>query len=208
MWGERGGMTTRGANKRDVIVAAATELIRTRGVHETSIADIIGASGASAGTIYHHFAGKHDIILAVALTAVGGPLQAAIASTGDGPISPGDVFRVVARTVLGGQIESAVIVQLWAGSAAEPGLKEFLQREMAGARQAVIQRIDAWLEEHEVALPGHAERLAELTIGLVMGLLAERLIISDIDQDAYVRNAARMLDAAALAPEASSPTAG
>jgi AcrR family transcriptional regulator len=37
------------------MIEAAAELIRTRGLHDTSFTDILDASGAARGAIYHHF---------------------------------------------------------------------------------------------------------------------------------------------------------
>ena len=59
-------MARRYGASREAILNAADTLIRQRGVAGTSVADIIAASGTSAGAIYHHFESKHDIVLAVA----------------------------------------------------------------------------------------------------------------------------------------------
>ena len=67
-------------SKREQIVTAATELIRTEGVRAASIAKIIAASDSSAGSVYHHFANKNEIVMAVARRALVEPLEAAIAA--------------------------------------------------------------------------------------------------------------------------------
>lgn len=186
-------------------MAATARLIRQRGVHGASIADIIEQAGTSAGTIYHHFANKHDIVLAVARAAVSEPLAAALARYADRPLSPGEVLAAVvsiART----DVESALIVQLWAGSAEEPRLAALLREEMAGVRSEIVGHLGRWLADRGIADPDGtaALELAQVIMGQAMGVLAQRLILGDIDQDAHLAAAARVLEAGAPAISRSS----
>lgn len=50
---------------RDCIVLAAMRLFGEKGYHSTSVADILGASKVNAGSMYHLFPGKQDVLLAV-----------------------------------------------------------------------------------------------------------------------------------------------
>ena len=47
------------------ILDAATEVFRARGFSAATMADIVEASGASIGSIYHHFGGKRELFLAI-----------------------------------------------------------------------------------------------------------------------------------------------
>jgi AcrR family transcriptional regulator len=57
--------TVRGAATRARIVEAATGLVRARGVANTTIDAVIEASKASKSQVYHYFADKDDLVLAV-----------------------------------------------------------------------------------------------------------------------------------------------
>ena len=57
--------TARGAATRARIVDAATELVRAHGVANTTIDAVIEASKVSKSQIYHYFADKDDLVLAV-----------------------------------------------------------------------------------------------------------------------------------------------
>ena len=50
---------------RDRIVFAALRLFALKGYGSTSVADILQAANVNAGSIYHFFPGKQDILLAV-----------------------------------------------------------------------------------------------------------------------------------------------
>src|SRR5216110_3216938 len=56
---------TRGANGRDAILTAALERFYEFGYHGTSIRDIAQSAGMTAPSLYHHFAGKQDILRTV-----------------------------------------------------------------------------------------------------------------------------------------------
>ncbi|HXH22283.1 MAG TPA: TetR/AcrR family transcriptional regulator [Dehalococcoidia bacterium] len=57
-------------NSRRAILDAALELFASRGYEETTIEDVRLASGASTGSIYHHFKSKHALATALYLEGV------------------------------------------------------------------------------------------------------------------------------------------
>lgn len=184
-------------SKRDSIVDAAARLIRTEGVHAASISEIIAESGSSAGTIYHHFANKNEIVLAVAQAAVVEPMTQLITAHHGGGLSPAQLFRAVVENVITGEVQSALIVQLWAGSSHEPLLKEIMRAQTEGLRVQLTAHVAAHLRARGVdRADERAETLAMLTLGQAMGLLAQRTLVPDLDEARYVDAACRMLDAA------------
>ncbi len=185
-------------NKRHSILEAAAHLIRTEGVHAASISEIIREARASAGTIYHHFGSKVDIVLAVAQAAVVDPLEQILARESGEGTSPGELLRETVHAVMEGDVESALIVQLWAGSSREPQLQEVLRRQMAQVHAGMAREIARWLTARGVPdAEARSVHLAHVTMGQAMGLLAERTILTDLDREAYLDEAAALLDAAA-----------
>jgi len=47
------------------ILDAATDAFGTRGFTAATMADVVAGSGASIGSIYHHFGGKGELFLAI-----------------------------------------------------------------------------------------------------------------------------------------------
>jgi AcrR family transcriptional regulator len=58
-------LTARGAKTRAKIVAAAANLMYSKGVGGTTLDDVIAASGVSKSQLYHHFDGKDALVRAV-----------------------------------------------------------------------------------------------------------------------------------------------
>jgi AcrR family transcriptional regulator len=55
----------RGAATREQFIAVATRLFAERGYDDTSIESVLQATGASRGSLYHHFKGKDALFEAV-----------------------------------------------------------------------------------------------------------------------------------------------
>lgn len=80
------GRVERGRTTRDELVAAATELFAANGYEHTSIESVLEQTGASRGSLYHHFASKQALFEAVVERVearVGEALFAAVRATGD-----------------------------------------------------------------------------------------------------------------------------
>jgi AcrR family transcriptional regulator len=59
------GLTTRGAATRSRILGAAADLIYEHGVDQTSLDEVMAASGVSKSQLYHYFADKDALVLEV-----------------------------------------------------------------------------------------------------------------------------------------------
>ena len=69
--GIRGQKKLKQPSKRNLIVAAASELFSTRGYVASSMEDIALATRLSKGAIYHYFTGKDEILYAICSEYVG-----------------------------------------------------------------------------------------------------------------------------------------
>ena len=68
------------------ILDAATDVFATRGFTAATMADVVAGSGASIGSIYHHFGGKSELFLAIfeqMANAVDRRIDAAMRRAGD-----------------------------------------------------------------------------------------------------------------------------
>jgi AcrR family transcriptional regulator len=88
------------------ILDAATEVFATRGFTAATMADVVAASGASIGSIYHHFGGKNELFLAIfeqMATAVDRRIEAAMERAGlqtDTAADPRRIFELHVRAYL------------------------------------------------------------------------------------------------------------
>jgi AcrR family transcriptional regulator len=90
-----------GATQRRIL-DAATEVFATRGFTAATMADVVAASGASVGSIYHHFGGKNELFLAIferMATAVDERIEAAMRQAAEGA-DPRRIFELHVRAYL------------------------------------------------------------------------------------------------------------
>jgi AcrR family transcriptional regulator len=59
------GRTAKGDATRSLIIEKATTAFVDAGYHATSIEDVLAIAGVSRGALYHHFAGKDELFVAV-----------------------------------------------------------------------------------------------------------------------------------------------
>src|ERR1700753_27425 len=85
-WERMNRNVERGQATRTQLIEVATGLFATRGYEGTSIEAVLAESGASRGSLYHHFAGKDALFLAVLEdvgTTVTAQVTAAMRDAGD-----------------------------------------------------------------------------------------------------------------------------
>jgi AcrR family transcriptional regulator len=84
------------------ILDAATEVFSKRGFSAATMADIVAQSGASIGSIYHHFGGKKELFLAIYdRLSADVELRTAEAARESAALDSGQAFGVHARAYLG-----------------------------------------------------------------------------------------------------------
>jgi AcrR family transcriptional regulator len=80
-------------NRRDALVRAAAELFRAKGFDGTTIRDIAGAVGMQPGSPFHHFANKHELLLAVMEEGLRAGLDRTRAVVDSSGLAPVERFR-------------------------------------------------------------------------------------------------------------------
>jgi AcrR family transcriptional regulator len=70
--------------QRGRIIAAAVELVRTRGYGGCTVSAVASRAGIASGTVYNHFAGKTDLLAEVFRAVVGREVDAVHAAVASG----------------------------------------------------------------------------------------------------------------------------
>jgi len=77
---------------REAMLGSAVRLFRERGVGDTSVGDVLAASGAPRGSVYHHFPGGKKQLVSEAIEAAGEYVAANFDRSEDGPAEMVDRF--------------------------------------------------------------------------------------------------------------------
>lgn len=81
------------ATTRDRIVTAAAEQLRVGGYHSLSVKAVLGAAGATVGSMYHFFPGGKVELVDLALEATGDVYRQLLSAIADGAANPADAVE-------------------------------------------------------------------------------------------------------------------
>lgn len=191
--------------RRNQILDAALRCFADRGFQSTSMADIISASGLSAGAIYLYFEGKWELALAVARRVAGGPLdEPPMLDPTGAPLSPPELIRALGAGLDRNGIPPGLIVQIWGEAATDPkfeGIPEEVFRMLNARFDTALTR---WFiacsgcsesEAHE-----RAQELLPAVLSFSQGYLLQRALMPAFDEERYLAAVDR-LTAAVARPE-------
>lgn len=163
----------RSPNRRQSIIAAASDLFATQGFDQVSIADIAAAVGVVPSALYRHFPGKDEILVA-ALHELAEMMEEEIAASGPGAVFPslscmalnyrhvGTMWQREARHLPSNKLEfvRSRILSLQARLAKECSSDSFAGQYAAGAALAVI--FSPSFQYFSLPRPRYEELLAQL----------------------------------------------
>jgi AcrR family transcriptional regulator len=121
------------------ILDAATEVFATRGFTAATMADVVAASGASIGSIYHHFGGKRELFLAIfeqMADAVDRRIDAAMQQAGPTGSQEADrrrVFELHVRAYLEAMWENRRLAKVLSSGDTPPGFEVARRDRMQAA---------------------------------------------------------------------------
>ena len=176
--------------RRQQILDAARRRFARNGFHQTSMQDILGDAGMSAGALYRYFRSKEEIIAAIAedavhqVTAPIGPL------TAQQPLLP---LNAVIEQLLtnaedfGFRPDGLAYIgpQVWAEALRNPGLRDLVQTKFAEARGAIAGIVRAEQAAGRLAAEADPDDVAGFLFGSLLGYVLQRVLAGTVDAKSY-----------------------
>ncbi|MER6723259.1 TetR/AcrR family transcriptional regulator [Streptomyces halstedii] len=178
--------------RRRQILAGAARCFARNGFHGTSIQDVLKEVGLSAGAVYRYFAGKDELIAAIADEAFEYIRRAFSEAAGISPPPTPDVLlgRVV-RGVFTGQVYglerracAALIVQVWAESMRNEPLARTLGDGYAGMRAGWAELVKAYRATGVLRADVAADDVARTMIATAQGFIAQEALFGGVEPEA------------------------
>jgi AcrR family transcriptional regulator len=198
-------------DRRAAITAAAARCFAAKGVHQTSMADIIAESGLSAGAIYNHYRSKEELTVSVAASMVRGRLQSALQTLhGQHPApTPGQLVGAALESVRSDPLEdrtplSTLIIQFWAEATVNPTMLALMQQQMLGIKDLFLAPVKQWARAEHGLTARQAQRWSEestqILISIMIGFIVQRGLFPGFEEESYIRNAIDAIEAIAPRP--------
>ncbi|MFF9064510.1 TetR/AcrR family transcriptional regulator [Streptomyces sp. NPDC014891] len=174
--------------RRRQILDGAGRCFARNGFHATSMQDVLGEVGLSAGAVYRYFRGKDEIIAAIASEAFAG-IRGAFeeASRTTPPPTPDVLIGAVFRLFLEERIEGAdgqafarLIIQVWTETLRNEQLAKTLGDGYHGMRVAWTDLVAVYRESGVLSADVPADHLARTLIAVVQGFIAQQALFGDV----------------------------
>lgn len=187
--------------RREQILDAATATFAAQGFQATGMAEVIAASGLSAGAVYRYFTGKDQIIEAIVdrvLDEVAGRIEQLFAE--EAPLDPARAVGLVVTTAASvaerGPVDvSRLAVQAWGEALRNPAVARVADR--AYRRLRAVFAAELQREKDDGRLPPQLDvaAAAAALLSLVLGFVVQRLLLGDVDPRSYSAAVAVLLGA-------------
>lgn len=178
--------------RRRQILGGAARCFARNGFHSTSMQDVLKEVGLSAGAVYRYFAGKDELIAAIADEAFEYIRRAFSEAAGISPPPTPDVLlgRVV-RGVFTGQVYglerracAALIVQVWAESMRNEPLARTLGDGYTGMRAGWTELVKAYRAAGVLRADVAADDVARTMIATAQGFIAQEALFGGVEPEA------------------------
>jgi AcrR family transcriptional regulator len=164
--------------RRRQILDAASRCFARKGLHRTSMQDIIDESGLSTGAIYSYYTGKDEIFQAIAdarhqreAELLGDALDSAELE---------DALRALAETFVAEladpqrRLERLVSIDLWAEALRNPKLAAIVRRGVDQPRAAIADIVRRAQQRGEIPPDVDADALARILIAGFHGFVLQQ----------------------------------
>ncbi len=175
---------------RDRIRDAALSEFMDKGLATTSMADIVSASGMSAGAIYGHFTNKAELTAEVARGVIASRVDiVADSAVAEQIPTPSALLRTLFDTMPQDVLDSGIVLQIWGAAGPSGELRPIAQQAFSTMRSVFTDYLAAWLvsqgHSRRAAL-ARARKLAPAFIGLAQGYLVHRSVLGRDLADTYL----------------------
>lgn len=178
------------AARRAQLIETARGLFSRNGLSDTSMSDLVAASGMSTGAIYRYFASKDELVAAVAEGRDG-------TTGGDFPAaeSPHDILARLLSYVSAptGTEHARLTAQIWGGAAVQPALAEIARTRHAALRDHLASRIRETSRPDAKADYRPDTELAEVMLAALIGYASLVAAGFDLAPAAFQRTLERLL---------------
>jgi AcrR family transcriptional regulator len=175
--------------RRDQILAAAWRCFSRRGIHATSMEEIIREANLSAGAVYLYYKSKDELILAAISTYTDELRTLLLPILMKKDASPPTVFvREITRTIAShtrrkGFDLNVIILMCWGEAPSNAKVKDLIAGFQMKYREALTKVVRQWQKRGEIASKGKPADIAKAMLSFFLGFIVQSALLGEIDPD-------------------------
>jgi AcrR family transcriptional regulator len=174
--------------RREQILAAARVCFLSKGLHNTSMQDLIQEAGLSVGAVYRYFKSKNEIITAIATTVVGG-LQLNIDDVASRRLPLIDSMSLVLDGLdqqLGPGGFLPIALQVWSEATLDPAIGAIVKERYEALRDSMRVLIVNAIESGELPPDADVDATTAAFYSFLPGYALQRLLTGVPDKATYL----------------------
>jgi AcrR family transcriptional regulator len=174
--------------RREQILTAARACFLTKGLHNTSMQDLIQEAGLSVGAVYRYFKSKNEIINAIASSVAGGIQQRIDEVAAERLPLADSLDKILAE--LERQIEPGgnlpIALQVWAEATLDPTIGEIVRERYEGLRTSVRAVVVHAVASGELPPDADVDAVTAAFYSLIPGYALQRVLTGAPDRASYL----------------------
>jgi TetR/AcrR family transcriptional regulator, transcriptional repressor of aconitase len=179
--------------RRDQILDASWRCFSKKGIHSTSMDDIVREANLSFGAVYLYYKSKDELILAAFASAfremreILSPILLA-----DDPLPPPAFVREIAKVISchahrDGLNFGVAFLMGWSEAQSNAKLKEIIVAGQLAYREAAAVAIRKWQKRGDIATKGNPENVAKVLLSFFLGFIVQSAMLGAIAPDVAVK---------------------
>ncbi len=177
--------------RRQQILEAARGCFLRNGFHATTMQDVLGASGLSAGAVYTYFPGKEEIVRAIALEAIS-EVAAALEPLVNAPGAPAALYDVMATAVT--ELERLdvergvprIAIQVWGEAIRSPRLAGEVKDIVESVAPLLARLVSRHRDQGTLPPDVDVQATARVLLGMIPGFIVQR-VLTGLDAATYLK---------------------
>ncbi len=173
--------------RRDQILAAAWRCFSRRGIHATSMEEIIREADLSAGAVYLYYKGKDDLILAAVSTYMAElrGLLLPILSKGE-MLGPPEFAREITAAILSHTQQkeldlNGIILMCWSEAQSNAKVKELIAGFQLKYREGLTRIVRQWQKRRCLSNAGKPEDIGKALLSFFLGFIVQSALLGEIN---------------------------
>lgn len=171
--------------RRMQILEAAWRCFQKQGLHVTTMADIIQASGLSAGAVYSYFPGKEDLInaaLTTSLTGVRDRIMPILMATPAPDLLIGQIAEAITLfTVREGYDLRRLALLGWSEAQRNERLRATMSQFYTAFREELANLAERWKRAGLLKETASEHDVAKAVLATVLGFIVQSVILDDVE---------------------------
>ncbi len=179
--------------RRDQILAATWRCFSRKGIHATSMEEIIREANLSAGAVYLYYKSKDELIFAAISTymaELGGLLMPILMR--ERALPPVafvyEVTSAIAKHTKRADVDlNVIILMCWSEAQTNKDVKALVTGFQVKYREAFVNIVRQWQKRKDLRSAGNPEDLAKALLAFFLGFIAQSAILGELAPETVAR---------------------